>query len=168
MLDFEGIRRLLPQSHPFIFVDRVLDFEANRRIVCLKNVTGNEYFFPGHFRGVAIMPGALIGEAIAQASILLFRLSEEDHPGNDDRIFVVGTTRTRFIHPVVPGDALIITVDAAKLFTSSALVKGRAEVDKRVVVKSTITLAAVPLSRFLGNPRGWQAFPVREKEEVLR
>jgi len=75
MLDFEGVRRLLPQGYPFIFVDRVLDFEANRRIVCLKNVTGTEPFFPGHFPEVAIMPGALMGEAIAQASILLFRLS---------------------------------------------------------------------------------------------
>jgi 3-hydroxyacyl-[acyl-carrier-protein] dehydratase len=143
VLDFEGVRRLLPQSYPFIFVDRVLDFEAGRRIVCLKNVTGNEPFFAGHFPEIAIMPGALMGEGIAQASILLFRLSEEASPPAGGRIFLVGTTRTRFIEPVFPGDSVRITVTVAKLFSKSAMVKGIAEVDGRAVVKSTITLAAV-------------------------
>lgn len=143
VLDFEGVRRLLPQSYPFVFVDRVLEFEARRRIVCLKNVTGNEPFFAGHFPEIAIMPGALMGEGIAQASILLFRLSEETSPEAGGRIFLVGTTRTRFIEPVFPGDSLRITVNVEKLFSKSALVKGVAEVDGRAVVKSTVTLAAV-------------------------
>jgi 3-hydroxyacyl-[acyl-carrier-protein] dehydratase len=144
VLDFEGVRRLLPQSHPFIFIDRVLEFEPRRRIVCLKNVTGSEPFFAGHFPEVAIMPGALMGEGIAQASIVLFRLSEEASPERSGRIFLVGTTRTRFIHPVFPGDSLRITVEVVKLFSKSAIVKGIAEVDGRTVVKSTVTLAAIP------------------------
>lgn len=143
LLDFEGVKRLLPQSYPFLFVDRVLEFEAKRRIVCLKNVTGNEPFFAGHFPEIAIMPGALMGEGIAQASIILFRLSEETSAEGDGRIFLVGTTRTRFIHPVFPGDSLRITVNVTKLFSQSAMVKGIAEVEDRTVVKSTITLAAI-------------------------
>lgn len=143
VLDFEGVRRLLPQSYPFVFVDRVLEFEAKRRIVCLKNVTGNEPFFAGHFPEIAIMPGALMGEGIAQASILLFRLSEEALPTARGRVFLVGTTRTRFIEPVFPGDSVRFTVQVEKLLSSSALVKGVAEVDGRAVVRSTITLAAV-------------------------
>jgi 3-hydroxyacyl-[acyl-carrier-protein] dehydratase len=143
VLDFEGVKRLLPQSYPFIFIDRVLDFEAKRRIVCLKNVTGNEPFFAGHFPEIAIMPGALMGEGIAQASIILFRLSEETSPEGEGRVFLVGTTRTRFIEPVFPGDSLRITVNVTKLFSKSAMVKGIAEVDGRTVVKSTVVLAAV-------------------------
>jgi 3-hydroxyacyl-[acyl-carrier-protein] dehydratase len=151
VLDFEGVRGLLPQSYPFIFVDRVLDFEAKRRIVCLKNVTGNEPFFAGHFPEIAIMPGALMGEGIAQASILLFRLSEEASPEAGGRIFLVGTTRTRFIQPVFPGDSLRITVNVAKLFSKSAMVKGIVEVDGRTVVKSTVTLAAVRPEELRGH-----------------
>lgn len=159
--DFEGIRRLLPQGHPFIFVDRVLDFESNRYIVTLKNVTGSEPFFAGHFKQLAVMPGALIGEAIAQSSILLFRLSRSaedngrppvDSRGhlsiapedeNDRRIFVVGTTRTRFLQPVFPGDSLTMRVEVEKLLSSSAMVSGWGEVDGRKVVKTTLTLSAI-------------------------
>ena len=42
MLDFDEVRRLLPQSHPFLFIDRVLDLVPYESIVCLKNVTGGE------------------------------------------------------------------------------------------------------------------------------
>jgi 3-hydroxyacyl-[acyl-carrier-protein] dehydratase len=153
VLDFEGVKRLLPQSYPFIFIDRVLEFEARRRIVCLKNVTGNEAFFAGHFPEMAIMPGALMGEGIAQASIILFRLSEEGSPETGGRIFLVGTTRTRFIQPVVPGDSLRITVEVLKLFSKSAMVKGIAEVDGCTVVKSTITLAAILPEELRAGPR---------------
>jgi 3-hydroxyacyl-[acyl-carrier-protein] dehydratase len=145
VLDFEGVRELLPQSYPFIFIDRVLEFDPHRSIVCLKNVSGNEPFVPGHFRDLAIMPGALMGEAIAQAAILLFRLSEQAATNAvQDRIFVVGTTRTRFLHLVFPGDSLVITVRVLKLLSRSAMVRGQAEVAGRVMVTSTITLAAIP------------------------
>jgi 3-hydroxyacyl-[acyl-carrier-protein] dehydratase len=153
VLDFEGVKRLLPQSYPFIFIDRVLEFEPRRRIVCLKNVTGNEAFFAGHFPEIAIMPGALMGEGIAQASIILFRLSEEGSREAGGRIFLVGTTRTRFIQPVFPGDSLRITVEVLKLFSKTAMVKGIAEVDGRTVVKSTVTLAAVQPEELRAGPR---------------
>lgn len=150
MLDFEGVCRLLPQGPPFVFIDRVLEFEPRRRILCKKNVSGSEPYFAGHFREVAIMPGALTGEAIAQAAILLFRLSEPGESPNgreaEPRIFVVGTTRTRFLEPVFPGDTLLITVEVVKLLSSSAMVTGTAEVDGRPVVKSTLTLSALPLA----------------------
>jgi 3-hydroxyacyl-[acyl-carrier-protein] dehydratase len=153
VLDFEGVKRLLPQSYPFLFVDRVLEFEAKSRIVCLKNVTGNEPYFAGHFPEIAIMPGALMGEGIAQATILLFRLSEESPPDAGGRIFLVGTTKTRFIQPVFPGDSLRLTVVVTKLFSKSAIVKGIAEVDGRAVVKSTITLAALRPEELRTAPR---------------
>jgi len=166
VLDFEAVRRLLPQGHPFIFVDRVLEFEAQRRILCLKNVTGTEFYFPGHFPGVAIMPGALIGEAIAQSAILLFRLSETSPDGSDGRVFLVGTTRTRFLKPVFPGDALYITVEVTKLLSSSAMVEAHVEVEGRTVVKSTLALAAVPASALTRSSR-WNTQPAVE-EEVTR
>jgi len=166
VLDYEDVRRLLPQAHPFVFIDRVLEFEAKKRIVCLKNVTGSEFYFPGHFPGIAIMPGALIGEAVAQASTLLFLLSDEFVRETDARIFVVGTTRTRFLKPVFPGDSLRITVDVIKLLSSSAMVVGHVEVDGRLVVKSTIALSAVSAGE-LKAQRGMLA-PEPALEEVTR
>ncbi|TAH37093.1 MAG: 3-hydroxyacyl-ACP dehydratase FabZ [Planctomycetota bacterium] len=144
ILDFEGVRRLLPQGPPFLFIDRVLELEKGRSIVCKKNVSGAEPYFPGHFPELAVMPGALIGEAIAQAAILLFRLSEEENRAAGGRVFVIGTTRTRFLQPVFPGDTLFITVQVDKLFSASAMVSGRAEVDGRVVTRSTLTMSVLP------------------------
>ncbi|MCK4895114.1 MAG: bifunctional UDP-3-O-[3-hydroxymyristoyl] N-acetylglucosamine deacetylase/3-hydroxyacyl-ACP dehydratase, partial [Calditrichia bacterium] len=51
VFDFEAIQRILPHRYPFLLVDRIIEFEAGKRIVGLKNVTGNEEFFQGHFPG---------------------------------------------------------------------------------------------------------------------
>jgi len=45
-------------------IDRVLDIEPGKRATALKNVSGNEEFFQGHFPENPIMPGALILEAM--------------------------------------------------------------------------------------------------------
>jgi len=153
VLDYEEVRRLLPQAHPFIFIDRVLEFEAKQRIVCRKNVTGSESYFPGHFPGIAIMPGALLGEAIAQAAALLFVLSDDVPPEENNRLFVVGTTRTRFLKPVFPGDTLTISVEVVKLLSSSAMVKGWVEVEGEKVVTSSLALAAIDAAELKAQKR---------------
>ncbi|MBT6048598.1 MAG: 3-hydroxyacyl-[acyl-carrier-protein] dehydratase FabZ, partial [Candidatus Scalindua sp.] len=75
MLNFEEVRELVPQKYPFLFIDKVIELQKESRIVCLKNISGNEPFFAGHFPDFAIMPGVLIVEALAQASIILFKKS---------------------------------------------------------------------------------------------
>src|SRR5204862_5859296 len=76
-LTFEEVRKLLPQSHPFLMVDKVTELIPGQRIVAQKNISGNETFFEGHFPGMAIMPAALNLAALAQATILLVRKSAE-------------------------------------------------------------------------------------------
>ena len=66
-MDFEQIRETLPQQFPLIMLDRVTHIDPGTRSVALKNVTGNEFHFMGHFPRLAIMPGVLIIEAAAQA-----------------------------------------------------------------------------------------------------
>jgi 3-hydroxyacyl-[acyl-carrier-protein] dehydratase len=147
LLDYEGVRRLLPQQHPFIFIDRVLELEPQRKIVCLKNVSGGEPYFAGHFPDIAVMPGSLIVEAIAQASILLFRMSDQaavEKSAEDERVYLAGTSRSHFLHPVFPGDSLILTVEVEKLLANAAMVKGKAEVHRRLVATASLTFAAVP------------------------
>ena len=49
MLDIVAIKEILPHRYPFLLVDRIIEMEEDQRIVGLKNVTGNEEFFQGHF-----------------------------------------------------------------------------------------------------------------------
>lgn len=152
VLDYEGVRSLLPQRYPFVFVDRVLRFDPPGHIECLKNVSANEPYFAGHFPEKAIMPGALMMEALAQSSILLFRLAHPegfDTPRGDGAegpgaVFVVGTSRSQFLQPVVPGDALHLHVEVEKLLSDSAIVAGRGEVDGRRVLSARLTFARIP------------------------
>ena len=78
----DEIERLLPHRYPFLLVDRVVEFEKDKRVLAYKNVSCNEPFFTGHFPGHPVMPGVLVVEALAQAGGLLTQLSRD--PGAGD------------------------------------------------------------------------------------
>ena len=64
-MEVTDIWNLLPHRYPFLLVDRVLEFEADKRIVAIKNVTINEPQFTGHFPNSPVFPGVMIVEALA-------------------------------------------------------------------------------------------------------
>ncbi len=68
MLNIEEIKALIPHRYPFLLVDKVVELEAGKRAVGIKNVTANEEFFNGHFPSYAVMPGVLIVESLAQVA----------------------------------------------------------------------------------------------------
>ena len=138
MLNFEEVRKLVPQKYPFMFIDKVIELQKESRIVCLKNISGNEPFFAGHFPDFAIMPGVLIVEALAQASIILFKKSF-DTEQNKDKVFLLASANVRFSKPVFPGDQLTLEVDIEKVISSAAIVKGVAKVGDKVVTKATLS-----------------------------
>jgi 3-hydroxyacyl-[acyl-carrier-protein] dehydratase len=138
MLNFEEVKKLVPQKYPFLFIDKVIELQKESRIVCLKNISGNEPFFAGHFPDFAIMPGVLIIEALAQASIILFKKSF-DTEQNKDKVFLLASANVRFSKPVFPGDQLILEIDIEKIISSAAIVKGVAKVGDKVVTKATLS-----------------------------
>ncbi|GJQ59563.1 MAG: beta-hydroxyacyl-ACP dehydratase [Candidatus Scalindua sp. AMX11] len=138
MLNFEEVKELVPQKFPFLFIDRVIEFQKESKIVCLKNVSGNEAFFAGHFPGFAIMPGVLIIEALAQASILLFKKSFNTDK-EKGRVFLLASANVRFSKPVFPGDQLVLEVNSEKIVSNAAIVKGVAKVGDKIVTKATLS-----------------------------
>ena len=102
-LTFEEVRNILPHRYPFLMVDKITDMEAGVKAVGIKNVSGNEPFFQGHFPQEAVMPGVLILEALAQVGAVAI-LSV---PENQGKIaFFGGVQNCRFKGMVFPGDKL--------------------------------------------------------------
>jgi beta-hydroxyacyl-ACP dehydratase FabZ len=102
-MEIEEILKVVPHAYPFVFVDRVLEFEQDKRIVCLKNVTINEPYFPGHFPGRPVMPGVLLVEAMAQAAgVLVLESHREEYAGRN--FYFMGIDKVRFRKIVRPGD----------------------------------------------------------------
>ena len=116
IMDIHQILKKLPHRYPFLLVDRVTEFEKDKRIVALKNVTINEPFFVGHFPHRPVMPGVLMLEALAQTAALLSFQSMDQEPGDDTVVYFVGIDGARFKRPVEPGDQLILesTVDRVR------------------------------------------------------
>ncbi|MFQ5957458.1 MAG: 3-hydroxyacyl-ACP dehydratase FabZ [Candidatus Brocadiales bacterium] len=140
IMNFEEVKRLVPQKYPFLFIDKVVELEEGKRIVCLKNVSGNEPFFVGHFPEYAIMPGALTLEALAQASIILFKKSFEQKD-NPNSVFLLASVKANFVKPVFPGDQLFLEIDVDKVISKAAMVRGVAKVGEDTVAKVSFTFA---------------------------
>ena len=131
---------ILPHSYPFVLIDRIIEREEGKRIVCLKNVTFNEEFFQGHFTGNPVMPGVLIIEAMAQASGLIMG---SERPS---AAFIAKIGEARFKRVVVPGDQLIIKSSLVKEFAPLYVFEVSAHVDDMIAAEAEITLTIATAS----------------------
>lgn len=141
MLNIEEIYKILPQRFPFVMIDRVLELEPGKKITAVKNITFNEEFFSGHFPGNPIMPGVLIVEAMAQASIILFHQTKNKQ-NEKPLTYYLGSVKVRFSHPVTPGDQLVIAVEPLKILSNAAVVKARAKVQDKEVASGELSFIA--------------------------
>lgn len=136
MMTILEIMKLLPHRYPMLLVDRILEFEPEKRIVGLKNVTANEQFFQGHFPGAPVMPGVLIVEAMAQCGAVLFL---RDLPDRDRKLFLFGgVDKARFRRTVLPGDQLIMELTVLQKRAGSVRLHGEAKVDGAIVAEADL------------------------------
>jgi 3-hydroxyacyl-[acyl-carrier-protein] dehydratase len=143
ILDSIGIQKILPHRYPFLLVDAIEEMEPKKRIVGIKNVTVNEYFFQGHFPGKPVMPGVLIIESIAQIGGLLLLSDVKDR--DNKLMYMAAVDNARFRRPVVPGDQLRIEVNVITFRGPFCKVAGVARVGGDVAVEATIMCAMVDL-----------------------
>lgn len=134
----------IPHRHPFLLVDRIVEIEANKKAVGVKNVTGSEYFFPGHFPGQPVMPGVLMIEALAQTAAVLAIYSAPEYKGSI--IYFAGIDGARFKKPVVPGDCLKLVVEVDKVKKRLWKVKASAMVEDEIVCQADLTAMISPES----------------------
>ena len=139
-IDVTRIQQLLPHRYPFLLVDRVVEFEAHKRIVAHKNVTINEPFFQGHFQGHPVMPGVLVIEALAQAGGVLTQLSRGTVADNK-LFYLVKIDNARFSRMVVPGDVLELHVEIRRIIRTMTFYTCVARVDGEEVATADVLCA---------------------------
>ena len=136
------IERLLPHRYPFLLVDRVVEFEKDRRVLAYKNVSCNEPFFTGHFPGHPVMPGVLVVEALAQAGGVLTQRSRDPSELGKDTFYLVKVDNARFSRMVIPGDRLELEVELKRRIRNMAQYVGIARVDGEQAACAEILCAA--------------------------
>lgn len=116
--------------------------ETGKRIVAIKNVSGNEPFFQGHFPGNPIMPGVLIVEALAQAGVVLL-LSDEVNKGKLP--LFAGIDHMKFRRQVVPGDTLQLELEVTSQRDRVGKGHVRATVDGKLAAEGDLTFVMAPM-----------------------
>ncbi|WP_054707137.1 3-hydroxyacyl-ACP dehydratase FabZ [Bacillus sp. JCM 19041] len=132
---------ILPQRYPMIMVDKVTYLDE-KKIIALKNVSGNEPCFLGHFPNKKVFPGVLLTEAIAQASIVLLQQGTQLDEGCTPVIY---HTNIKFKHMVLPGDQLKIEADFQKKVGNSAIVNASVYVEDILVASGNLTFTITEL-----------------------
>jgi 3-hydroxyacyl-[acyl-carrier-protein] dehydratase len=148
-LDIKEILDRIPHRYPMLLVDRVLEMVPGKSIKALKNVSINEPFFTGHFPHHPVMPGVLILEAMAQAAAI-FSFADETglKPVDGEAVYYfVGIDGAHFRKPVLPGDQLIIEVEAERLGRTICKYQSKAFVDGAVVAEAKLMCAIRSLEK---------------------
>ena len=140
-LDHAAIERILPHRYPFLLVDRITEFEVDKRIVGIKNVSLNERYLSHATNGSPVLPSTILTEAVAQVGAIMILAK----PENRQRlIYFMGIERVRYRRPVHPGDVVEIEAIVLRLRSRMGLLKGIARVDGKVVIEGTMTFALGP------------------------
>jgi len=136
----EQIEKILPHRYPFLFLDKIIEL-SDTVIVGVKNITFNEWFFPGHFPGNPVMPGVLQIEALAQTGgILCINAMPE---GNYDTYFLK-IDNCKFKQMVKPGDAMILKMElTAPIRRGICEMRGTVYVNGKVATEADLVAQVV-------------------------
>jgi UDP-N-acetylglucosamine acyltransferase len=142
-IDVAGLVRQIPTQYPFVLVDRVVEHDPAGRLVAIKNVTGSEEFFEGHFPGAPVMPGVLLMEGLAQAAGIWLLKNADDPRGVE--VHVVGIDEAKFRRPAVPGDQLRLEINVIKRRGPLCRVRGEVRSGDNRVAEANLLLRVAPL-----------------------
>src|SRR6476619_7131676 len=134
-LDHAAIERILPHRYPFLLVDRITEFEVDKRIVGIKNVSLNERHLSHATNGSPVLPPTILTEAVAQVGAIMILAK----PENRQRlIYFMGIERVRYRRPVHPGDQVVIEAMVRRLRSRMGVLRGIARVNGNIVVQGTM------------------------------
>jgi 3-hydroxyacyl-[acyl-carrier-protein] dehydratase len=131
---------ILPHRPPFLFVDEVTALVPGQSAEGLWHLSGDEWFFPGHFPGRPTLPGVLMCEAVAQLGAVAV-LTDERFEGKLP--LFGGLDRARFRRQVVPGDTLELSVSLGRMSARAGKGEGRATVNGQTACECELMFVIV-------------------------
>ena len=131
---------VLPHRAPFLFVDEVTELVPGVRAAGRWHLSGEEWFFPGHFPGRPTLPGVLMAEAIAQLGAIAV-LTDERYAGKLP--LFGGLDGARFRRQVVPGDTLELAVELGRMSARAGKGTGTASVNGKVACECELMFVLV-------------------------
>src|SRR5690606_1547359 len=134
-IDILRIMEMIPHRYPMLLIDRVVDLQAGKSAVGIKNVTINEPQFTGHFPSQPVMPGVMIVESMAQTAAVVVLCPLGKGP-QGTRVHFMTMAEARFRKPVVPGDQMHIHVAAIKQRGPVWKFEGKAMVDGKLAAEA--------------------------------
>lgn len=141
MSEFPAPEDVLPHRPPFLFLDTVIDLRPAEYGRATWTLSGDEFWFSGHFPARPTLPGVLMCEAIAQMGAYTV-LTDPDRYAGKLPLFG-GLDRAKFRRQVGPGDT--VEVEAEILTLSARAGKGRGAVylDGKVACSADIMFVVV-------------------------
>ncbi len=130
----------LPHRPPFLLLDAMVSIEPGVRASATWTLTGDEWFFAGHFPGRPTTPGVLLLESIAQCGAVAV-LADPTYTG---RLPLFGGVESaRFRRQVIPGDTVHLECEMTKLSARGGKGHGRATVDGQLAAETSLLFVIV-------------------------
>jgi len=131
-VDIEQIKKYIPHREPFLWIDEVLDLDAES-IHATKYINPDLDVFQGHYPDFPLLPGVLQCEMALQASAILIA---RQHELEGEKVPVATRmNNVKFKHMVRPGDTANIYVEITERLGDAFYMIGKIVVDGRVTTR---------------------------------
>lgn len=147
----EEIKKIIPYSEPFLFVDEA-EIISETEIQGFFQTKPDDYYFKGHFVDFPIMPGVLIVEALAQLSTILLRKKiGESH--KNYHFLAYDVRSIQFLKPIFPGQKIDLKAEILGVYqinekSKIAKVKSQAFVENDLKAEARFSVVIVDKKEF--------------------